>query len=253
MRDRTRTRVRLGHYPEVSLSEARKRAYLALGKEKSTQDEAAPSITFADAVKLFIDEHYKDKGPRTRHEATRLLNRFTRLHKLALSQVTDQEINVELAKLKDTPSEQLHAFRALRTFFRWCIRPPHRYIKHSPLEGYPAPGKDKKGTRILTDAELRKVWLACEGYFGDMIRLLILWGCRNGEIGRLKPEWRENGVMVIPGTHTKNSRAHAIPILPMARAILDRNKTNREYFFMGRTHDSHFNDGFVGQAQKGAR
>jgi integrase len=237
----------------ISLSEARIQAKRLIAEK--TLGIAPPvvksTIKFGDAVELFIEDNYRDKKPRTKLEANRLLTSHFQSFKVkGVGEITDRDISSELTKLTKTPSEQLHAFRALRTFFRWCIRPPHRYITHSPLEGYPAPGKDRKGKRILSDQELAKVWKACEGYFGDMIRLLILWGCRNGEIGRLKPEWREGQVMTIPGTHTKNSRAHAIPLLPMARAILERNKTNREYFFMGQTYDSHFNDGSWGKLKK---
>lgn len=241
MRGRTRTRVTLGHYPALSLSEAKKRARIELGQELPEQKA---TLSYADAVTAFIDDHYKDKRPRTRHEAQRLLRRFTFGN---LTTIDDTTINHQLSKLADTPSEQLHAFRALRVFFKWCMRPPHRYIKHSPLEGYPAPSKDKKGKRILSDDELRKVWHACEGMFGDMIRLLILWGCRNGEIGRLMPEWRERDAITIPAEFTKNGRAHAIPILPMARAILERRKTNGRYYFVGRLIDGHFKDGSWGK------
>jgi hypothetical protein len=44
--------------------------------------------------------------------------------------------------------------------------------------------RDLKGTRILTDRELVKVWNACEGMFGAIIRLLILWGLPNWSLGR---------------------------------------------------------------------
>lgn len=249
MRGRNRTRIRLGHYPALNLTEAKRKAYIALGQEPEA--ETAARLKFETIIQAFLNDHYKDKRPRTAHEARRLLtNHFVGINKMVLSNITDREINTELGKLAKTPSEQLHAFRVLRVFFKWCLRPPRRYIKHSPLEGYPAPSKDKKGTRILTDAELNKVWHACEGYFGDMIRLLILWGCRNGEIGRLQPGWYADKVMTIPGTHTKNSRPHAIPVLPMARAILERRKTNGVYYFTGRTHDSHFNDGSWGKLKK---
>ena len=164
----------------------------------------------------------------------------------------------DLKKLADTPSEQLHAFRALRVLFKWCMRPPHRYIKHSPLEGYPAPSKDKKGKRILTDDELRKVWHACDGVFGDMVRLLILWGCRNGEIGRLQRAWRERDVITIPGEFTKNGRAHAVPVMRMARSILDRiereghnwREKDWQYYFPGRLIGGHFKDGSWGKFKK---
>ena len=41
----------------------------------------------------------------------------------------------------------------------------------------------------------------------------------NGETGRLQRTWIDEGVLTIPGAFTKNGRAHAIPLLPMAKTI----------------------------------
>ena len=131
---------------------------------------------------------------------------------------------------------------------RWCTRPPHRYITHSPLEGYAPPSQDTKGTRTLTDVELLKIWNACEGQFGSMVRLLILWGTRNGETARARREWFEDGVLTIPGAFTKNGRAHAVPVLPLAQSILDEQPHRGNYFFSGHWDDEkHFNDGSWGK------
>jgi len=243
----------LGRFGIVTLSKAREEARRILAEKTLgiTVPVVKLGVLFDVAVPTFIEDHYKTLKPRTKHEANRLLTtKFSLLNTKLLSEITDGDVSVDLKKLADTPSEQLHAFRVLRVFFKWCMRPPHRYIKHSPLEGYPAPGKDKKGKRILSDDELRKVWHACEGMFGDMIRLLILWGCRNGEIGRLMPQWKERDVMTIPSDFTKNGRAHAIPILQMARAILHRRKTNKRYYFPGHLIDDHFKDGSWGKFKK---
>jgi hypothetical protein len=238
----------LGRYPDIPLSDARKKALVLLG----TRPEPATAPKFEAVIEEFIEDNYKNaKGRRTKSEARRLLNsHFPALLPKRLSEITDAQVSDALGKLSRTPSEQLHAFRTMRTFLRWCTRPPRRYIPHSPLEGYRPPGEDRKGTRTLTDAELVAVWNACEGFFGDIIRLLILWGARNGEVGRLQRAWREGRVLTIPGEFTKNGRAHAIPLLPMARAIIDRRNTNDYYYFPGRTPDSHFNDGSWGKLKK---
>ena len=242
----------LGRYPDLSLADARKRALSFLGAE--TVSGQPKSMTFEAAVLLFLEDNYKDvRGKRTKSEAKRLLEKHF-LHSFAkrpLSEITDRDISHELAKLKETPSTQLHAYRAIKVMMRWCTRPPRRYIKHSPLEGYEPPGKDKKRNRILTDAELVKVWNAAEGKQGAMVRLLILWGTRSGETARLKPEWHEDAMMTIPGEFTKNGRAHAIPLLPMAKAILRENRTNRTFYFPGRLlDDTHFKDGSWGKLKK---
>jgi integrase len=178
----------IGRFGIISLSKAREEARRILAEKTLgiKAPEVKRGVLFDTAVAAFIGEHYRSARPRTKHEVKRLLTtRFPGLKRKFLSEISDVDVSDQLEKLVNTPSEQLHAFRALRVFFKWCMRPPHRYLKHSPLEGFPAPGKDKKGSRILSDDELVRVWNACEGFFGDMIRLLILWGCRNGEISRL--------------------------------------------------------------------
>jgi integrase len=78
-----------------------------------------------------------------------------------------------------------------RTFFRWCVRPPRRYIKHSPLEGVELP-KAGKRKRILKDDELITVWCAAgrQAYpHGTVCRLLMLTGQRVGEIANLQRPW----------------------------------------------------------------
>ena len=66
---------------------------------------------------------------------------------------------------KLAPSEQSHCLAVARTFLRWCVKPPRRYIPHSPLEGVLiVPAKARK--RILKPNELKELWDAAtvEGY-----------------------------------------------------------------------------------------
>jgi Arm DNA-binding domain len=239
----------LGRYPDTTLAEARKKALAVLGAD---HQPLASTVKFADAVTEFIEDNYRDSKGRTKPNTKRLLERHfvPTLGAKVVATITDQDISNILATLSKTPSEQLHAFRAVRTMLRWCARPPRRYCTRSPLEGYAAPGTDKKGKRILSDAELVKIWLACEDFFGSLVRLLILWGTRNGETARVCRTWVEEGILTIPGEFTKNSRAHAIPLLPMARSILAEQKTNSDYFFPGKDGEGHFKDGSWGKLKK---
>jgi len=235
----------IGRVGIIKLADAREEAKRLLAEKTLGLIPKPSEITFGEALPLFVEDHYQGKRPRTKKEAKRLLEKhfLPAFRRKNLSQLTDRDIGSELDKLSDRPSEKLHAFRMLRTFLKWCTRPPRRYIPHSPLEGYEAPGRDKKGTRVLSDQELVAVWKACSGAFGDLIRLLILWGTRNGETARTERTWIEDGVLTIPGEVTKNHRAHSIPLLPMARDILRGQLNNSRYFFPGREEDTHFADG----------
>jgi hypothetical protein len=232
VRGRSRERITIGRYPDVSLSEARAEAKRLL----STAPEAkAVSMTFAEARPLFLDENYRDSKSRWPHLAKLLLtNHFKALEQKQLADITDGDIRHALDKLSDRPSQQLHAYRAVRAFLKWCSRPPRRYLRHSPMDGYAAPGKDRKGTRILSDDELKAVWNAAESGSRSVFRLLILWGTRNAETTALERKWAKDGVLTIPGEATKNGRNHGIPILPLAQSVLDARPEAGPYFFPGR-------------------
>ena len=94
MHGRSRTRIRLGHYPAVSLSEAKKKAHAALGQEAP---EAKTAVVFEDAVRKFLAEHYQGKKPRTAHEAQRLL--------------TSHRFKVEI---EEAPERNVHGFKGYR-------------------------------------------------------------------------------------------------------------------------------------------
>ena len=243
----------IGRFGIIMLAEARTEARRILAEKTLGIRKIVSTITFASALSTFLEDHYRDKKPRTEHEAKRLLERhfLPAFRAKALADIGDLEIGRCLDKIKGTPSEQLHAFRAIRTMLRWSTRPPRRYIAHSPLEGYQAPSQDRKGTRILSDKELAAVWHAANGQFGDMVKLLILWGTRNGETGRLRRSWLEKSVLTIPGAYTKNKRDHAIPILPIARSILEEQPKGSDYFFPGKSPGTHFNDGSWGKFKQG--
>jgi integrase len=246
-------RQTIGKFGVLTLAEARSEARRIIAQKTLGLDLKPSAITFETALRLFLEENYLGKAPRTKQEVQRLLERhfLPAFRKKPLSEITDADVGEQLGRLSRVPSEQLHAFRALRTMLRWCTRPPRRFIPHSPLEGYRPPGQDKKGTRVLTDQELISVWNGATDAFGAMIRLIVLWGTRKGETARIQRSWADGDVLTIPGEYTKNGRAHAIPLLPMARAILDAQPHQGRYFFPGRWDgETHFHDGSWGKLKR---
>jgi integrase len=249
VRGKNRERVTIGRYPDMSLSDARTEAKKLLST--APEPKQLP-MTFAEARVLFLDEHYRGKAPRTKYNVTKLLERhFKRIEHRQLAVIEDGDIKACLDKLAATPSEQLHAYRAVRCFLRWCTRPPRRYVKHSPMEGYAPPSVDRKGTRTLTDTELKAIWIACDTYPHSVLRLMILWGTRNTETCVLERTWTGNGdILVIPGHATKNGRDHAIPILPLAQFILNAMPEQERYFFRSRWGDSHLSVAGLAKAHR---
>jgi integrase len=104
--------------------------------------------------------------------------------------------------------------------FNWAIREGYE-LPANPVAGSNRPAEPESRARVLTNEELRKVWLACgDDDFGRIIRLLALTGQRREEVGGM--EWTEiaGDIWTIPAARTKNRRAHTLPLLPAALALL---------------------------------
>jgi len=108
-------------------------------------------------------------------------------------------------------------------------------MDRSLIDAHPAVRMEKRfsekpGTRALTDAELKALWIALDAYPGraaDALRLRLLLGQRGEEIAGMR--WSEvdleASVWQLPGERTKNGRPHAVPLPPTAHAILTRIQT----------------------------
>jgi integrase len=79
-------------------------------------------------------------------------------------------------------------------------------------------------TRLLSDVELRALWLACEGDgpFGQALRALMLTGARRDEISRMQWSELEEGrqLWVLPVERSKNRRKHEIPLSSQTWALI---------------------------------
>jgi integrase len=123
----------------------------------------------------------------------------------------------------------------LNSLFVWCIS--EGLCEANPVVGTnnPLKGIDTSRDRVLSDAELVQVWNACDtdADFGKIIRLLILTGCRRGEIGGLR--WSEvdlaTGTITISGERTKTGKTHTLVLPEMALDILRTIPRRRDFLF----------------------
>jgi integrase len=109
----------------------------------------------------------------------------------------------------------------LSKFFNWlCSRD---VIQVSPVSGVERPHVEEVRQRTLSDAELRALWLACEGdgSFGDALKVLMLTGARRNEVSQMK--WDEIGgsKWTLPKERSKNAREHVTTLSAQVRAIIE--------------------------------
>jgi integrase len=230
IRGKNRTKVSLGHYPAISLADARKRALAALAAAETDQ---LASPTFPVALREFEEKHVAHLRPRSAYQLKRNLTRHFDWTK-PVDQITHHEI-AEVLDAINAPSQRAHALKDIRTFFNWCIP---RYLKSSPCVGIKKPPQ-KSRDRVLSDEELAKVWNRAKeiGHpYGTIVQLLILTGQRVGEIAALRWEWIAEDTLTIPAEITKNGRATMIPTGKMARQIIAGVPRLRSLLFPARGH-----------------
>lgn len=209
VKGKNRTKVKVGHYPMLSLGEARRKAQLELASPSNPR----PSLTFPEAKEAYLAQN--KWRPRSKKVLESSLRHFD--WRRPLDKITHEDVAKALDAI-DSPSARAHALKDIRSLFNWAVP---RYLSASPAAGLKmAPQKAR--SRVLTDEELRRVWITAGdmGTFGVIVKLLLLTGQRKSEIGGLKKEWINQGGITLPAEVTKNGREHSFPLGSSASGIL---------------------------------
>jgi integrase len=156
------------------------------------------------------------------------------LHGLNLASLDRRAIAAQLARIT-IENGAVHANRvrtSLNKFLNWCCG---EGLTETNPTAFTNQNPERPRDRVLTDSELTTIWKALpDGDYGDILKLLILTGQRRQEIARL--QWSEinfeHDIIALPGTRTKNHRAHFVPITAAVRGILEARRNNgRELVF----------------------
>lgn len=232
VKGKNRTKVTIGHYPALSLSDARKKALIALGSPyvKTT----APA--FPDALEAFLLQ------PRWKPYSKYIIEHSIHNHfhfTKSVDKITHEDVAQALDLIK-APSTRSHALKDIKAFFNWCVP---RYIPYSPCVGFKMPPY-KKRKRVLVEQELAKVWFALRKSpepFATIVRLLIVTGQRKSEIGTLKWQFLSDSSITLP--ETKNGREHTFPLGKLAKSLIRSVPAARgaTYLFPGKREGKPYN------------
>ena len=234
------SRIALGSYPSLSLQKARQLAFAQKSKPATHRDEQIP---FKSAHDAFLEIHVPTLKPRSQVVIKGTLQRH--FYKPFRTKMLDAITHRDIAKITDalvkTPSEAWHAFKDIRTFFKWCVP---RYIPHSPVEGLKSPTRYIPRKRVLSYSEIKMVWdAASEHPFGTILKLLILTGQRWSEIASLRCDYIDEKARTITLPDTKNGTEHCFPYGQMVADILDNipRLNSTSLLFPGRIDDTPWN------------
>jgi integrase len=250
-------KLTIGGYPLFGVDKAREAARAALMAVQAGNDPAADkraakrndaaSDLFEDVARQFIDRYAKPKNREWKGQA-RLLGLVpdpdkpegadnprtfiikadspaAKLEGRSLGSIRKRDLLDIMDAIVDrgTAVSANRVLTVLKRLFSWAVE--RDIIDASPAAAVKAPTAETPRDRVLSDDELRAVWLAAEAIgwpFGPAVKLLILTGQRRDEVGEMA--WSEiadtGNVWSIPASRSKNKRAHDVPLSEAAQAIL---------------------------------
>jgi integrase len=229
---RMQRRITFGKYPAIGVPAARAEAERLYAETKLGRDPAGDKAeqqarageTFGACLKLYLERRHNDGKLRASSysEIERHLHKnLAALHGLPIHKVDRRAIALELSRLTAIGPVQANRTRtSLVKFLNWCAG--EGYVDGNPAT-FTNVNPEIARDRVLSLDELAQIWRALPaGDYGSIVKLLTLTGARAREVGGLR--WGEidleRGLIVIPGTRTKNRRQHVIPLSATARSIL---------------------------------
>lgn len=234
-----RTKI-LGKFPDVSVAEAYKKA-----RQFEPEIKKAQADNFEQVAADFITSYVDDKKLRSKPEIERVLKKYI------LPEWRDRTFveigRSDVAKLHDAikanhgPRQANVALAIISKLCNWfAARRSDTYV--SPIVRGMA-FENGERNRILNDAELRAVWNACEGNFGDIVKLLLLTAQRREKIGTMKWGDLNDGVWSIPHEPREKSNPGLLRLPQAAIDILNARDEIAEnpYVFPGRIRGKPFN------------
>jgi integrase len=222
-RDGKRARATLGTYPGTSLAAARGKAVEARGHVPRLvmAGQGTAGMTVAALVAAYLADPEK-AALRSRAEIERRLRRnaLPVIGGIRLAELRRRDVrNVSDPLLRrGRKVEATRVFEDVRAVVRWAVE--HEYLDANPLDGMRKPAEATSSNRVLSDAEIAKLWnglpkaLARSKQCQTIIKLCLATGQRVGEVAGLvraeldlkAREWR------LPGNRTKNGHGHLVPL-----------------------------------------
>ena len=245
-------KLTLGKWPIMGLADARAAASDAIeavehgsdpgaAKQKAKAERIDAQLSERDTVRAMFDLYKKRRLSQLKAGGTVQ----TVIGKHVMPKWGDRRIQDiarrDVIELLEEIVESGRAVTANRTraylsaFFAWAVQ--RDAIATSPIVGTKPPAPENSRERVLSDDELRWLWLAAGDIgqpFGPLARLLILTGQRRGEVAGMTEAEIRGDTWHLPAARTKNGRAHDVPLTKAAQDALagvERIKGREGYIF----------------------
>jgi integrase len=218
-----RRRLTLGAYPSISLWAARTRADET---KASIAEGTNPSIVVNETLQAICELYLAREGNKLRNTKWRkgVLDRhvYPTLGARPIAEIRRSEIVRLLDQIEEGsgPSMATQTLSLVRKIMNWHATRSDDFM--SPIvRGMARTERSEQARdRILSDDELRAIWKADGGLFGDYIRFLLLTAARRNEAAQMTWDEVAKGDWTLPAARNKTGVDLVRPLSRAAQAIL---------------------------------
>lgn len=193
--------------------------------DRRLQKSEYTSLAFTAYSEKFISD-YLSVNWRRADDASALIRRYAQrsFGERLISSISKSDIHATLDLAQGRVATKRNLFAILRKLFAWAM--DRGDIDLSPFSGLKSPPAVKARDRVLSEFELRSMWLASQNLarpFAAFFQILALTGQRRQEVAGL--EWRElnriDRTWHLPSERSKNAQSHIVPLSDTVVKILD--------------------------------
>lgn len=230
--------LNLGHYPEISLADAREKHGeavklikhgkdpSAIEQEKKEQRRKAPTVS--DLVMEYIERHAR-VFKRSWQEDERLLHRevVSLWGKRKAADITKRDVTLLLESIIDrgSPAMSNQVLKIVRKMFNFAIE--RDILQHTPCLGVKALAPNTKRERTLNETEIKTLWCALDSQniaMSDEIRralkLILVTAQRPGEVSGMHTNEIDGRWWTIPAERAKNGNTHRVYLTDLALKLI---------------------------------
>ncbi|WP_210210329.1 tyrosine-type recombinase/integrase [Altericroceibacterium spongiae] len=243
-------KLTLGKWPMMGVADARTAATEALeavehgrnpavAKKAAKADQREAIATERDKVKTLVAQF--DKRHLSGLKRGREVRRALDVHVVAawgerdIGDITKRDVIDLLDGIADSgrkvTANRVRAY--LGKFLNWAVE--RDIISMNPAMGVKAVAKEVSRDRVLSDDEIRLLWLAGDNLgfpWGPFAKTLLLTGQRLNEVAQMPRAEIDGDLWSLPPDRTKNGRAHDVPLSTSALEVVAAlPKTSASYVF----------------------
>ena len=237
----------IGTYPALGLAQARKKAQRALS-ELTTKGidpavrkrEARNAETFGELAADYIERHAKPHKKSWKEDQRKLrADVLPYWASRPITAITRKDVHALLDRTTDrgTPVTYNRVKALVSRIFKYGI--DREWLDHNPVAGISKQPETSR-VRVLTDEELTGLWRVLDAIrtgthpappissmLARGLQLMLRTATQGGEVFTM--EWGDvdeaSGWWTMPGTKTKNGKAHRVPLTKAALTLIAEART----------------------------